>query len=167
MNAGIILQGQSPQIMANLSQGAQAAGQVFQGQRSNRLADIYEQHGQGIAAGDQNALNALAQFDPTASLGVQESRLGMDATRLSMDATREQMAQRRAAASRQAAQFVQAGRTEEAATLMQEQDRLLAGAGAIQDPAQWDQFMAANGGEEYVGQFGNRQVIFAQAIAER
>lgn len=105
MNPSIILQGQQPDIVGGMARG-------FQAGRQNALAQLYQQHGEGIASGDQNALNALARFDPNAALGVKDARqsmdaraLGMDQTRLNMRATREMMDQRREQARMQAEQY--------------------------------------------------------------
>jgi hypothetical protein len=88
----IILGGQTVDYANALGSAAQTAGQINAVRQQNALADVYRQNGPGIMAGDQNALNALAQIDPGAALGVQGDRLGMDATRLNMDATRQNMA---------------------------------------------------------------------------
>ncbi len=72
MNAGIILQGRSPDIVNSLAQGTRAAAMTNQVRQQNALADLYRTQGAGIAAGDQNALSALAAQDPMAARAVQE-----------------------------------------------------------------------------------------------
>lgn len=64
MNANIILSGRSPDIVNALARGTQAAGLANQVQHQNSLRGVYQQHGAGIAQGDQGALNALATLDP-------------------------------------------------------------------------------------------------------
>jgi hypothetical protein len=92
LNAGIILGGQTPDILGAMNQGLSMAQQQTALNRQNALAALYQEQGPGIMQGDANALAALAQLDPNAALGVQDARLGMDATRLGMDATRQDMA---------------------------------------------------------------------------
>lgn len=87
LNPSIILAGQGPQPINALAQGVQAGQQTMQAQRRNALNAALEQYGPGARQGNEEALNALARFDPNMSLGIQESRLGMDATRHGMAAT--------------------------------------------------------------------------------
>lgn len=53
-----------------MMQGYKSGQGVQDMRRENALRQLYEQQGAGIAAGDQNALNALAQLDPMAALDV-------------------------------------------------------------------------------------------------
>lgn len=98
LNPSIILGGQQPDFVNVLARSGQAAAQNNAVQDQNALRDVYRQHGQGIAAGDQSALNALAQLNPEASLGIQQGRqnietgaLNQDATRLNMEGKRQSM----------------------------------------------------------------------------
>lgn len=57
-----------------LGQGM-ALGQQMQGiRRQNALADLFSQHGAGIASGDPQALNALAGIDPMKAFQIQRQR---------------------------------------------------------------------------------------------
>lgn len=71
-----------------IQQGVQAAGQATQLSRQNALDTLYRDQGAQIAAGDQGALNALAGFDPMASLGVQDARQTMQARTQNMEQAR-------------------------------------------------------------------------------
>lgn len=73
MNAGIILAGKNPNIFNAFTDGQDARARHDQNQRTNALADFYKAEGANVLAGDQNALNGLAQHDPQAALRVQNS----------------------------------------------------------------------------------------------
>lgn len=90
LDPSIILSAQSPDIIGNFSRGIQTGQQMRQAQTQNRLTDLYQAQGAQIAAGDQNALNALASISPDMALNVQNTRLGMDQTRQSMQIQAEQ-----------------------------------------------------------------------------
>jgi hypothetical protein len=92
LDPSIILGGRSPNILGALTSGAQAAAATNAVMRDNALAQTYAQHGAGIAAGDQSALNALAMRDPFAAQQAQAGRLQMDATQQRMQFDREEMA---------------------------------------------------------------------------
>lgn len=70
MNAGIILGGQQPDVVNALARGATAGALVNRTQQQNALRNLYQTQGAQIMAGDQNALNALAQHDPAAALDI-------------------------------------------------------------------------------------------------
>jgi len=71
MNAGIILGARQPDPINALARGQAARAQADQFQSQNALRDLYQTQGADILAGDQNALNALAQHDPVTALQVQ------------------------------------------------------------------------------------------------
>jgi len=75
LNAGIILGGQTPDILGAMDKGRAMAESQINLNRQNALAELYRTQGAQIAAGDQAALNALAQFDPNASLGCSKTGL--------------------------------------------------------------------------------------------
>jgi hypothetical protein len=89
---------------------ALATGQQMQQmQQRNALANLYQTQGQGIAQGDAQALNALAQLDPMAAMEIRraqaadqraargmemdERRLGFEEQRLGMERDRFGMAE--------------------------------------------------------------------------
>ena len=128
LNPGIILAGQSPNIMGSLMAGQQAGQQQNQIQQQNALTDLYRTQGAGIAAGEQGALNALAGVDPMAALGVQDRRLGMDATRLGMDSTRQSMSLQAEAAKRAASEYARSISAEQRAAEAAQLEQGLSGA---------------------------------------
>lgn len=136
-NAGIILQGQNPSMFDGFQQGQQVG-------RQNALANLYKTQGAGIANGDQNALNALAQFDPQAALGMRAKQFDF------------QQAQENA--KRAAAEHAAKMSAAEAAKAAEEIKRAVAGGMAAQTPEQWDAFVAPIA-PDLVGQFGNREMI--------
>lgn len=73
MNAGIILAGRSPDIMGEIGRANDMAQNALAYGRQNDIARLYQTQGPNIAAGDQNALNALAAYDPMAAMGVQDT----------------------------------------------------------------------------------------------
>lgn len=145
--------------MGAMDAGRLAAESQIGLNRQNALAELYRTQGAGIAAGDQNALNALAQFDPNAALGVQDARLGMDQTRLQMDATRQDMqfsAEKMAMLREESKREAEAALAAQAATLTAEQlaaeqaalsEALTGGAFFYQnkDKAGYDAFLQSKG----------------------
>ena len=85
-DAGIILQGQPVNVLGAMSAGNQLAAQTQELQRQNALSALYKSQGAGIVNGDPGALNALAQFDPNAALGIKQQQQGMafDAEKMGM-----------------------------------------------------------------------------------
>lgn len=63
----IPLMGDQPNFVNSLAQGARAAALTNQVTDDNALRSLYADQGAGIAAGDPNAMNALAQLDPMAA----------------------------------------------------------------------------------------------------
>lgn len=109
MDARIILAGQTPDLVNTLRQSTAGAAEATANMRQNSLGRLFEEQGAQIAQGDQGALNALAQLDPSAAIGVQSDLQGLEAGQLSMDATRQRMnaltAQERRAVEAHAAQL--------------------------------------------------------------
>lgn len=105
MNPNIILQGSQPNFVNALAQGTQAATQVNANQRVQQQNQLFQQHGVGIANGDPNAINALAQFDPNQAIGVNQAQQGMRQTQQNMDFSTEKMEMLRAETKRQSAEY--------------------------------------------------------------
>ena len=171
MNSNIILSGAQPNILAAVQSGNEAGQQKRQFDQQNALAAMMKEQGPGILAGNQQSLNALAQFDPEAALGVQSTRLGMDQTRLGMDQTRQNMqfsaedqAMAREQAKRQAAAHLAQMSADEAASEAANVERALAMATQAQTPEQWDMIMQQSGQSDLVGQFGAKDIIIAGAL---
>jgi hypothetical protein len=104
MNAGIILGAQQPDPVGSLARGQAARAQADQFANQNALRNLYQTQGANIMAGDSNALNALAQFDPQQALTIQGSQQQMSQSRAAHD---QQMAQRSQAMKMQVEKYAQ------------------------------------------------------------
>ena len=90
LNPSIILQGRAPDVFGSMARGAATARGINQAQRENAFNNMLRQHGQGIMAGDQNALAQYAQFAPEKALGVQATRQSMAQREQAMQIAREE-----------------------------------------------------------------------------
>lgn len=182
LNPSLILGTQQGDVVNALAQAAQAAQAQNDLVRQREIDNLFARQGDRIAAGDQNALNALARFDPSASLNIQGTRqdqsqsagqyemdrgrygmqqeahrqdLAMNNQRMAMLSREEQRAIEQHAASLSVAEA-------EAQRLDIEQD--VAILGAAQTPEQWDMAAQQTGNPNLVGGFENREMVFAQVL---
>jgi hypothetical protein len=153
-DARIILGGRSPDIVNALARGDAARQQRLDFDNQNAMRDMLRTQGAGIMAGDQQALNALAQFDPSAALGIQGQRLDMDLTRKRMSVLDDE--QRRSAEA-YAKGLTAEQRAAEAAQL----EAAIKQALAAPTPEAFDAMMIEMGRQDMVGQFANRQALAA------
>ncbi len=165
LNPNIILAGQSPDILNALANSNVAAQQRVEFDRTNAMNRMFQEQGAGIIAGDQNALNALAGYDPMAALGVQDARLGMDATRLGMDATRQQMEVLDIETKRAAEEYARGLSKEQAAAEAAQLEAGVKQALMAPNAAAFDALMTQMGRPELVGQFENRQMLAGQFMS--
>jgi hypothetical protein len=157
MDARIPLMGQTPDLIGNFARGQATAQQGREFGHTNALRDMFQQHGAGIAAGDQNALAQFARFDPAAALGVQSTRAQM--------AEREQMLRMATAqAARQAEAHVASMSAAQRTAAAQELERTLAMAVTQTTPEGWDRVVTEAGAPHLAGQFENLEVLIAQAL---
>ncbi|MCX8955706.1 hypothetical protein OU790_20010, partial [Ruegeria sp. NA] len=63
--------GRQPDLVNAFAQGQRARAFSDEIQSRNALRNVYQTQGAGILAGDQNALNMLAQHDPGQALEIQ------------------------------------------------------------------------------------------------
>lgn len=162
LDPSIILAGRSPDLVGQFGRGLAVGQQQNQIGQQNALAQLYRDQGAGIANGDQQALNALAGLDPNAAMNAQKNQLGMQADRLGMQATQQRMDMLSRDEQRQIeAHASQMTATERAAAASQIEEAVRMGI-ATQSPQEWDAMMAAQGRQDLVGQFGNRQAIAAK-----
>lgn len=155
----IILGGQQLDVMGAMSAGLEQAQNQLAFDRQNALQDLYRTQGAQIMAGDQAALNQLAQFDPMAAMDVQgvfldrERQARQDARTAVTDSRADQEWEwqveeyKKGITAEQAA--AEAAKIEEAVKM-----GLMA-----QTPEQWDALMGQLGQSDLVGQFGNREAI--------
>jgi len=158
MDASIILQGQSPDIVNALARANDAAQNRLNYDRQNAMNAMLKEQGAGIIAGDQNALNALAQYDPTVALGIQNTRLGMDQTRQQMSVLDE-------ATKRSAEEYARGLSKEQAAAEAAELESAVKQALMAPTPEAFDAMMTQMGRPEMVGQFENREMLAGQFMS--
>lgn len=137
-NAGIILAGERPDIFGAFERGSTLG-------RQNALADLYRTQGPEIAAGNRNALNALARFDPRAAFDLQD---GLDA-RARAEATARRDAEDYAAGLSAEAAKAEAAKIE----------RGVAAGLAARTPEEWDALARQFGADALVGRFESREAI--------
>lgn len=142
LDPSIILAGQQPNYLAQLVTGQQAGQARTDAIRGNQFNAMLQQQGPGILAGDQNALNQLAQFDPGAALGVQQTQQTMRFDREAMEAARKAAADATAKAIKD-----EQSASAAAAELEQLKPLYLQGAAIYQsgDMAALDQFLQSSG----------------------
>ncbi len=165
LDPSIILQGRAPDILGTLTRSNEAAQMQRNNLRQRDIEQLYKTEGAGMLAGNQNSLNALAGFDPTAAQGIQQNQLGMDATRQNMAINAEELQMRRAEAKRLAEERI----ATKADNLTKEQaeaeaakiERGVAAASTAQNPQQWDTIVQQLGLPDLVGQFANREAVIA------
>jgi hypothetical protein len=156
MNPGIILAGQTPDMMGAFGRGAQVGGQVMDTQRRNALTEMLQAQGPGIMAGNPNALAALARFDPSAALSVQGQRQ-------EQAFSSEQMRLAYEAANRATAEAARSLSAQERAAEEAKIRRGLEAASMAQTPEQWDRLATEFGLPQYVGRFDDRAALLAGA----
>lgn len=143
INPSIPLSVRSPDVVNALSRGTQLAGSANQLRQQNRLQGIYDQHGAGIAQGNQGAINALAGADPMQALQVQQTHQQMRVTDEQLKIAR----QNAATAARNAATAADRDRLAQEAA---EAERLVSM--ALVAPEMADQLFASNPNtQDFVG----------------
>jgi len=157
LNPGIIMSGQLANPVNAMAQGAAAGQQINDNRYTNAMRDMFKQNGAGILAGDQNAMNAMAQFDPSAAQGIQSGRINQQATR-------EQMVQRRASEARQVTQAAANATAAERAEIAAGIESAVAMGLQAQTPEQWDRLMTERS-PDLVGMFSERQIIAAEYMS--
>ena len=148
MDTRIALAGTPIDPVGAMSNGFAAGLQNAQGQRQNALAQLYQTQGPGIMAGDPGALNSLAQFDPSAAMGVQSAQLGMQAQRQDMAFSAERMQMAREEAKKAAADAAARMTAEQRAAEAEQLNTVLRGAAAMYaqgNQAGYNQFLQSRG----------------------
>lgn len=140
MNALIPLQGQYADPVGAFARGQGARAQSDEYAHLNALRGAYKQHGGAAMQGDQNALAAIAQYDPAQAMGLRTAQHGMKATDARLGIAREEMELRRQQAAQQAKVFamqVSEAERAEAAAKLEPVHRLLGF--AVQSPEHFAQ----------------------------
>ncbi len=158
LNAGIIMAGRQPDIVNTLAQSSRAAAITDANQKQNQLNQLYQAQGPGILAGDQGALNALAQADPRQALQFQQVQR-QNARQDRQDALSEQEF---------AFRLQQFASANDAATVKREAEeykQIVQMAGTAQTPEEWDRLVTQFGGDdapELLGQFENKDALLGK-----
>lgn len=71
MNSGLILAGQTPDVIGALDRGAYAGQRANTIQQENELRQFIQEQGPAMFSGDVNALRQFAQFDPAGAFNMQ------------------------------------------------------------------------------------------------
>ena len=169
MNSGIILAGNQPDFVNVLARSTQAAGQadaVRQQQKdfgqTNALRQLYQSQGAQIAAGDQNALNALAQYDPQAALGIQHSIAGQGRADKQLGIAERGAGMREQEFDMRVKEYAAGLSAQERAAQAEKIKTGVFSASAAQSPEQWDQIVTQMGQPDLAGQFQNKDALLRQ-----
>jgi hypothetical protein len=146
------------------NQGMAQADQVGQMARKQQIQDLYQTQGQGIAQGDPAALNALAQLDPEAAMGMRNSQAQYQATQQGMAADQERLSMARTEAARQAAAEARDITAEQATAASEKLKGVLSGAMQTADKGQWDAWMTQNGIDPEQYRFEDREMLIAKTL---
>lgn len=171
LDPSIIMGGRAPDIVGSMARGGLAAQQINEVQKQNALAQFMQDQGAQVMAGDQNALNALARFDPRAALGIQSDRQGLEAGALGMQQTQQNMSQSQQKLEmllrdeeRQVLEIQQSADASQKAAAAAEIENAVKMGIAAPDAASWDAMMAQSK-PEFVGMFDNRNAIAARYMS--
>ncbi|MDZ7824693.1 MAG: hypothetical protein U5K75_12125 [Ahrensia sp.] len=175
LNFQIPLSNDSPNYLQTLALSDDAANQAIEMQRGNDQYRAVRQHGAGAANGNQDALNALAGFDPMMASDLQTRNISQSAARqnmqhdrerMQMDRERMQMDRDRFSAARQQAtnQIAQQAQNMTAAQAQQEAEkteRLLQGAAMAANESEYNTFLQSNGVDPQDHPFSQRDMALA------
>lgn len=177
MNALTILGQQQPiDPVGSFYRGAQMREQMDEYGRQRELRNALAQNGAGLLAGDQNALAAIAQYDPAmafqfqrghaeeqrAAAGERRADATLDLNRRSTEsAIADRQARLKILEDQAAREIAQASEQDRLSTLTT-LGKLMPEAEKLQTPEEWDKFFQ-QADPSAVGQFDNRDTMFAVA----
>lgn len=146
-------------VMANpaaaFMQGQQFATQADEMNRQRGYNNMLAEHGAGIAAGDQNALAALAQYDPMAVYGMRRQQAA-DARADRGEARAEELF------NIKIAEYKRSLSAEEAAAQAAAIKRGVFAASATSNDDEWNQVVTEMGIPDLVGKFANKEALLRQ-----
>ncbi|MDP5216695.1 hypothetical protein Q5Y75_05650 [Ruegeria sp. 2205SS24-7] len=136
-------------ILDGITRGVGTAAVMNRVRQQNALRDVYQEHGQGILAGDPNAMNALAGVDAGQAISIRnnERDYGFRERQEARMAKQFDLDVQKYAASLDAAQAAK-----EAEQIRQG----VFAASSAQTPEQWDAIATQFGAQDLVGQFENK-----------
>lgn len=174
LNPSIILAGQSPDIVGAMSRGQTAGAQMADIRQQAQYRNALQQYGPGAVQGDQNALAALARFDPNAVQGMQINSQNMDIARaaegraaqmfpVQMETAQFNLNNARAQGRREAEAWTMQLDASQREAAAQQLQQAVTAMGSAQTPEQWDAYARELGLDDYVGRFDDRGFLIAQA----
>ncbi len=159
LQPSIILAGQQPDFLGTIDNGNRAAAFETQMTRQNKLAQLYQQQGAGLLAGDQDGINALAGLDPQAASDFQQRH--RDNQVQEQEIERSNMVQDRDFDLRIQDYKRKVG-VEEAAKHAESVRRAVTVASGAQTPEDWDRIATQFGEPDLVGQFDRKDEILRE-----
>ncbi len=151
MDSSIILAGQPVNPLAALSAGMETGARRNELARQAEYNAMLKANGGGLLSGDQNALAALAGYDPQAATALK-------AQQQSMGIQRQEMEMRLRAEQRQVEEFARTASAQEKAAMAAQIEGAVKMGLAIQTPQEWDALMAQQA-PHLVGAFDQRQAL--------
>ena len=160
MDTRIALAGTPIDFAGSMTNGLNAGMMQRQAQQQNALAQLYQTQGPQIMAGNPQALNALAQMDPNAALGVQQSVLGVQTSQFNLEQVKSQ--------AREHAAVVAAKMTaDQAAAESAKLGTILQGAAAAPDEATYNGWLMQNGVNPADHPFAQRDMWVAAGLGAK
>lgn len=144
-----------PNILGGVARGIAAGNALANFNRERDVRETYRQHGAGILAGNQNALNALAAVDPMGAFNVQAQRQSLALRQRQEDRLSADFKMR---VAEHKANLTAAEAKAQAAAI----ERGVRAASAAQTPEEWDRLAVQFGQDELVGQFANKDALLRQ-----
>jgi hypothetical protein len=143
-----------------MTNGLNAGMMQRQAQQQNALAQLYQTQGPQIMAGNPQALNALAQMDPNAALGVQQSVLGVQTSQFNLEQVKSQAREHAAAVAAKMTADQAAAESAKLGTILQ-------GAAAAPDEATYNGWLMQNGVNPADHPFAQRDMWVAAGLGAK
>jgi hypothetical protein len=160
MDTRIALAGTPIDFAGSMTNGLNAGMMQRQAQQQNALAQLYQTQGPQIMAGNPQALNALAQMDPNAALGVQQSVLGVQTSQFNLEQVKSQAREHAAAIASQMTADQAAAESAKLGTILQ-------GAAAAPDEATYNGWLMQNGVNPADHPFAQRDMWVAAGLGAK
>jgi hypothetical protein len=149
------------------SQGMAQGDQVGQMAQRQQIQNLYRTQGQGIARGDQNALDALAAIDPMAAMDARNSQAQYQATQQNMQISRENLQIARAEAARATQEAAAKMTAAEAAKASAHLQTIMQGAMMAPDEGAYNAWLVQNKVDPARYPFAQRDLHAAAALGSK
>ena len=160
MDTRIALAGTPIDFAGSMTNGLNAGMMQRQAQQQNALAQLYQTQGPQIMAGNPQALNALAQMNPNAALGVQQSVLGVQTSQFQLQQVKDQAREHAAAVAAKMTADQAAAESAKLGTILQ-------GAAAAPDEATYNGWLMQNGVNPADHPFAQRDLWVAAGLGAK